>query len=628
MRRRHFEAERTSDHRSRVAIGCCFCVLLAGAAPLRDDVVSPPPAAAHPSVTSRVDYSAIPAADASAEVDGDIRLGASGRLDVRLRNVDLIVALELLSEQTQRNIVVKAGVTGSVSTILRGVTFAEALRAILDANNLTWDERDNLIFVRPAPASDTETRIAHDLRIFHLKYVAAADVEPIVKPLLSEDCSVTRTAPPEKGVAPNKQQAGGLSPAGEEVLVVVAPPPVLDRVSEVIKSLDVRPQQVLVEATIMRATLNENNALGIDFNVLSGVDLKLLGAESPGVTSVSVGSVPKGRLNETAMTFRTDFNDLAPGGGFTFGILKDHVAAFIRALEQVTDVMVMANPKIVTLNKQRGEIIVGRRDGYLTTTVTETASVQTVEFLETGTRLIFRPFITGDGYIRVEIHPEDSNGGLNPANLPFQETTEATTNVLIRDGNTILIGGLFRERTQSTKNRVPWLANVPVVGRMLGIDQDSTTREEVIILMTVRILKDNAVEQEANEALIQDLERMRVGARDSLMWTGRERLAQAHYHWALQHLAAGRLDDALFDARMAIHIHPRHIDAIRLHERLVGQRTWDIEGTRMRDFVQEVLRGDAGLPPSPLYDRPDVTRILEDAGSAAIPTSNPVRKGE
>jgi hypothetical protein len=292
----------------------------------------------------------------------------------------------------------------------------------------------------------------------------------------------------------------------------------------------------------------------------------------------------------------------------------------------------MANPKILTLNKQRGEIIVGRRDGYLTTTVTETAAIQTVEFLETGTKLIFRPYISGDDYVRLEIHPEDSNGGLTAANLPFQETTEATTNVLIRDGHTILIGGLFRERTQSVSSRVPWISNIPILGLLFGIDQDQTTREEVIILLTVTVLKDNDVEREMFDGLSEDIERIRVGMRRGLLGTGREKLAEAHYHWALQHLREGRYDDALFDVRMAIHINPRLLDAVKLRERLLEERTWHNEGARMRTFVKELIRADAGLPPRPVFGRPDVEAILETVptplGERPEGTEAPRHEGE
>ncbi len=184
--------------------------------------------------------------------------------------------------------------------------------------------------------------------------------------------------------------------------------------------------------------------------------------------------IPQAELNNTNMTFRTDFNDLVPSGGFTFGIVKDQVAAFIRALESVTDTTVIANPNVLALNRQIGEVIVGRRDGYVTTTFTDTIASQSVEFLETGTQLTFRPYICGHDLIRMDIHPEDSSGGLNDANLPFKATTEVTTSIMVRDGHTILIGGLFREVSTAARSQVPLAGNIPLAGALFRNTNDFT----------------------------------------------------------------------------------------------------------------------------------------------------------
>jgi hypothetical protein len=78
--------------------------------------------------------------------------------------------------------------------------------------------------------------------------------------------------------------------------------------------------------------------------------------------------------------------------------------------------------------------------------------------------LTFRPYVGEDGVVRMEIHPKDSTGGLTTANLPFEQTTEVTTNIMVKDGHTILIGGLFREVSTATRGQVPLLGNIPVLG--------------------------------------------------------------------------------------------------------------------------------------------------------------------
>src|SRR5207237_9704397 len=125
-------------------------------------------------------------------------------------------------------------------------------------------------------------------------------------------------------------------------------------------------------------------------------------------------------------------------GGLKVGFVSSEVSVFVAALETVANTSVLANPKILALNKQRGEVLVGREDGYLTTTVTDTTTVQTVEFLKTGTRLTFRPYIGDDGYIRLEVHPEDSDGHVVNG-LPTQPTAQVPRNVIVEDCHPIVM---------------------------------------------------------------------------------------------------------------------------------------------------------------------------------------------
>src|SRR4029079_13938669 len=156
-----------------------------------------------------------------------------------------------------------------------------------------------------------------------------------------------------------------------------------------------------------------------------------------------------------------------------------------------TDTTIMANPKVLALNRQQGEVFVGNEDGYLTTVTTETTTSQAVESLKTGTRLIFRPYIGAVGFIRMEVHPEDSDGAVKNG-LPSKSTTEVTSNIMVKDGHTIVIGGLFRESTVSSKSQVPFVGNLPLVGMLFKNQRDRTVREEVIILLTPHIIQDDA----------------------------------------------------------------------------------------------------------------------------------------
>jgi type II secretory pathway component GspD/PulD (secretin) len=263
---------------------------------------------------------------------------------------------------------------------------------------------------------------------------------------------------------------------------------VLEAVDAAVASIDGRPQQVLIEATLLSVSLEEGMELGVDFTALLGVDFSDVGATSPDGTSVVLGGFSGDQLDSGAGNATSSFNKAFAAGGLNFGYLKNGVAVFVHALQQTTDATVLANPRVVTLNKQRGEVLLGRRDGYLTTTVTQTSTTQSVEYLETGTRLIFRPFIMSDDLVRLEIHPEDSNGGISSEGLPFKETTEVTTNVVIRSGETVVIGGLFRNRKSTLTRKVPFLGDLWLIGQIFRSTDERMRREEIIVVLTPRIV--------------------------------------------------------------------------------------------------------------------------------------------
>ncbi|MCK4659095.1 MAG: hypothetical protein KAV82_06190 [Phycisphaerae bacterium] len=532
-----------------------------------------------------------------------IHVSRTGTVEMHVADQPLAVVLEILSLQSRRNIIATPTVTGTVTAHLYGVTFEEALDAILVANQAGYRQVGSFIYVytNEELAEIIAAETPPVTRVLPLYYISARDALAVVQPMLSEGGTAVGTPEPTTGLGSGAEDGGADSMAHQDYLVVRDLPDVLDNIEDILHQVDVRPQQVLVEATILGVSLNEENSLGVDFTVVGGVDLELLGSTSTAVTNLSMGQLPTDRLERFNSNITTDFGSMVPKGGMTIGVIKDHVGVFVRALESIGDTMVLANPKVLALNKQKAQVIVGRRDGYLTTTVTETQAIQTVEFLETGTQLIFRPFIGDDGFIRMELHPEDSVGTVANG-LPSEQTTEVTTNVMVRDGQTILIGGLFREVTADTRSQIPLLGNIPVLGAAFQGRSDTTERQEVIILLTVHLVKDQDAYARAGEKMRQDIERMRVGLRKHLMWGGRERLAQAYYRKSLEHFANGDSDKALWDVKMALYNYPRFISAVELKEEILGMRDWDDDGAAGRNFIYRIIMQERSIKP-PDYDR-------------------------
>lgn len=570
-----------------LAAGLAMCVLHAGARAQE----AAPAATTRPAATTK---------PAPAGGDTTISVTRPGTFEIHVQGADLRGVLQLLSTQGKRNIIATKDVRGTVTADLYGVTFEQALKAVLASSGFDYIEEEGFIYVQTPQQKEAllQAREKPIVKVFHLSYITAADAQLLVTPALTPAGSVAVTPAASIGIAASKTDAGGNSHAASDVLVVRDTPAGVKKIEALLKELDVRPPQVLIETTILSAELKEFNKLGVNFNGLSGVDFQDVGiaattAGAPGFTPGDLGT-----QDITALNFRTDFTPVT--GGMTFGVYGSDIAFFITALETVTDVTVLANPKLLVVNKQRGEVMIGRRDGYLTTTVTETTATQTVEFLETGTLLIVRPFVAKDRHIRLEVHPEDSDGSVDNS-LPSETTTEVTSNVLVRDGHTIIIGGLFRENTSNGSSQVPLLGNIPYLGTLFQTRNDGTERDEVIILITPHIV-DQPVAEAVGEQMKDDIERLRMGQRNGLVWWANDRLAQGYLRAAKQALRNGRRQQASWMLDMALSMRPRMIEAIRLKERLTQKAYWSdaARHSTVKYAIQRMLMHELGKPVEPV----------------------------
>jgi type IV pilus assembly protein PilQ len=284
------------------------------------------------------------------------------------------------------------------------------------------------------------------------------------------------------------------------------------------------------------------------------------------------------------------------GSGLRLGISTGEVRAFITALETVTDTTVLANPKILAANKQEGTVLIGRKLGYRQTSSISAAGTEVqgeVKFLDTGTRLVFRPYIGNDGYIRMLIYPKDSSAELDADGVPQETTAELHTNIVVKDGETIVLGGLFRDVVTTARSQVPLLGDIPIIGALFRGTTDSTQREEVIILLTPHII--DAAGQTDGEARVADIARKRYGARMAVQGISRARLAEDHYVNAVKYYGDGNSVEALSELDKALDMRPSYLEALRLKERIIGDVSPDDVGQIERIMLGVIEREESLL---------------------------------
>ena len=496
---------------------------------------------------------------------------------------DITEFLKLLSKATQKNIIPSQQVRGQVEVNMFDVTFKEALDAVLLANGYAYVEKGPFIFVYTQKEFVAMQEAARhmEVQVYQLSYIPTQDVAALIQPLISKSGKVTTS--PEAGEA---KGLSGENWAGDNYIIVQDYPENLEQIATLIETIDNRPPQVLIEATILTASLDDTNQMGIDLFYAGGVNFEFVNSGADLAVTSDAG---------TDSGMRTDFAGNVNTGGLSIGITSNNVGILVRALESVTDVVTLGNPKVLTLNRQQGKVIVGNRDGYITTEVSQTTATQTVEFLETGTQLSFRPFVMKDGYIRMELNPSDSDGGVEVTGeftLPSESTAEITTNVLVKDGHTIVIGGLFRDKTSISRSQIPFAGNIPFLGPLFRSTSDVAEREEVIFLITPHIVKEE-VDYPAGERVLQECFVLINAAREGLQWHSRDSLAAAHYNCAKKLQAAGDLDKAIWNAKLATHISPTYLDAYKLRDQLLGQTIYRGEIGSMRTFMRKLIEQES-----------------------------------
>ena len=178
--------------------------------------------------------------------------------------------------------------------------------------------------------------------------------------------------------------------------------------------------------------------------------------------------------------------------GLKFGFVDKDVTGFIRALSTIGKLEVLATPRLLVLNKQRAELVLGQRLGYATLSQSLVSTVQQVQFLDVGTQLRVRPFISSDGMIRMEIHPERSSGQV-VNNIPQTTTAEVTTNIMVPDGATVVIGGLMDNEDHKNQAGVPFLCDLPWIGVLFRQRQHTITKKELVVLLTPHIWNPTAL---------------------------------------------------------------------------------------------------------------------------------------
>lgn len=465
-------------------------------------------------------------------------------LDVK--DMEIGDVIRMIADQSGLNIVVSRSVKGQVTLNLQNVTVEKALESILKINNYGYVREGTIIMVStPSELNQRDQSAPMFSRVFRLKHVRASVLKGLLAALKSgrgtieaepktNSIMVTDThdaiAAIEAAIAemdtPMETRVYKLNyakpqellknlqavvPSGEgDILVdertnsvlVTASAMLLKTVDVLIRNWDRAVPQVLIEARIMQLTLGKSRFLGVKWQYQD--------AAHKGLTlGVSDLPIPTGA---TALE------------AFRIGVLdSDNFEVAVQAMENTSDANLLSNPRIVTLDNTEAKILIGSSEPYEVFHYDSDGKVtdKEIKFMEVGIKLTVTPKISGDGYITMNIRPEVSSPRKGTVTDALAvDTTEATAMMTVKDGNTVVMGGLIKDDKETNVNKIPFLGDIPLLGALFRNQSRTATKKEIVIFITPHIISGessvNLYEARRDDEMRRALSRAQFPGRGSI----------------------------------------------------------------------------------------------------------------
>lgn len=373
------------------------------------------------------------------------------------KDAELSSVLRALSYSYNLNLVATKDIKGKVNVALRDVTMDEALNAVLSVNGYTFTRKGNLIYITSGPGLEGIDTVTVTIP---LNYLTTSEASSLLTKTISSKGDIRANEPTNS-------------------LLITDFPAYIEKVKTVLKEIDVAPVQVLIEAKLVDITEKDYQNFGVTYTV----DYKpaLGGLTSTHSQEEVAGSQTMAGPSSTLSGGQLKITTLA---------LKNFPANTVTldALIQDNKAHLLASPSILTLNGKEARIIIGERYPYKEQTQTTTGTTETTKFVDIGTTLRVTPQVSPDNWITMSVHPEVSSLYESLTAGPRITTREADATIRVKDGETIVIGGLIKRQDDRIKSRVPILGHIPILGWIFSKASSDLVSTELVVFITPHII--------------------------------------------------------------------------------------------------------------------------------------------
>ncbi len=413
-----------------------------------------------------------------------------GNVTIDFKDADILNVLRILSIKSGVNIVAGKDVEGTVTIRLVDVPWEKALDVVLKTYGFAYEREENIIRVATVENLGQEPL---KTEVFSISYAKAEEVVESIKEMISARGSIR-------------------ADKRSNTLIVTDIPTNIYKIEQVVTRLDESTPQVYIEARVIEATLDDDEKLGIDWDVKVTADGSTIPTTLPFHKDLTHMPYLDNRIDTSFPAFPIDTT-----ATWAFGTLNfKQFQAVLWMLNERTDTKIVSNPRMVTLNNQEATIHIG--DTLYTPEWSESATTGTPVFsgitktdLATGIKLKVTPHVNSKEEIVVDLEPEVStfpdsattllttdSGTVNAWKVSIRT---AKTQVMVKDGETIAIGGLLKETTVKTRRKVPFLGDIPLLGYLFRYSEDTIDTRDLLIFVTVKLIET----KEDAEPLFKDI---------------------------------------------------------------------------------------------------------------------------
>ncbi|WP_165494434.1 type IV pilus secretin PilQ family protein [Acinetobacter terrestris] len=437
------------------------------------------------------------------------------KISLDFQDIEVRRVLQLLADFTEINMVTADSVQGNITLRLKDVPWDQALDIILKTKNLDKRRNGNVIWIAPvselikaeeeqAKAIEQSVKLAPiQTEYMQLSYAKVADIEKLITQTKSSNNSNSNSGNSSNS---NNSSESLLSSRGTisadartNTLIINDTAQNIDKVRKMVDLLDIPVKQVMVEARIVRASTEFSKEMGVKWGILSqGINQNndlLVGGSDQTLWDLKTPDDDGKYTIERPQNLNVDLGVANAAGKIAFGLisLSDFMLDLeLSALQADGYGEVISTPKVLTADKQTAKVSSGTQIPYQSSEGGGANAVSTTEFIDATLSLDVTPSITPDGKVQMLLNiTSDTPGNPTPTGQLTINKNQINTNVLVDNGETVVLGGIFEQETRNGQTKVPFLGDIPYVGRLFRKDIKSDNKRELLIFVTPRIVNDS-----------------------------------------------------------------------------------------------------------------------------------------